>query len=445
MLHSHGQRDQRGDSPIGDAGPVDVLLQAMAAHDLPRMTAALAPAVRLSIPTLRIHVMGRGEVAAAIDAVTSAFSELDYTVRSRYLNVTRVTDEAVISGVHTRPLLGAAASYRQAKVPMRLIATHDGSVVTTIDIWPDVDAVRSICDELAHHLDSLAAKTGEMVSNLRATIPQPEARVVQGQEREYLDVEATLVTPATPPRSPSRTEGLKAPVPSRTRRRQGIIAGSVMLVAAAAIVGAVLNSILHGSGSANVTAAAAGTQVSPSAKGTTAPGANSTGNGSGASAGPSVTKGSAGGALGTGEGPASPSDGTSPSSQAASSPPPLIPNKKGQVDLSTDFLFEKNKATLTSAAHLQLAKLIDLVKTDKRVGTIYVDGYTDDTGKPAFNLALSKLRAKAVAAVLLKGLPPGSIVIPRGHGVSNAKGANLDEPTRKPNRRVMVTLPPIKR
>ena len=435
MLHSHGQRDQRGDSPIGDAGPVDLLLQALVAHDPQRMNAALAPAVRLSIPTLRIHVMGRGEAAAALDAVIGAFSEVDYTVRSRYLNVTRVTDEAVISGVHTRPLLGAAPSYRQARVPMRLIATHDGSVVTTIDLWPDVDAVRSICDELTQHLDSLAAKTGEMVSTLRASIPQPNARIVQGQERQEPDVEATLVSP--PPsavRSASRTEGLKAPVPSRTRRRQGIIAGSVMLVASAAIVGWVVNSVL---GSPDPGARA----VAPNVLSSLGPSPSVGASGAGLGSSPAGTMGA--GALADGQ--TSPS--AKPSTSARSAPSasarslPLIPNKRGEVDLPTDVLFTKNKATLTPLAHTRLAELIALVKKDNRRGRFYVDGYTDDTGTAAFNQRLSQQRADAVAGVLRSGLPQGTVVIARGHGVSDAMGANLDEETRRPNRRVMVTLP----
>jgi outer membrane protein OmpA-like peptidoglycan-associated protein len=437
VLHSHGQRDQRGDSPIGDAGPVDLLLQALVAHDPHGMNAALAPSVRLSIPTLRIHVMGRGEAAAALDAVIGAFSEVDYTVRSRYLNVTRVTDEAVISGIHTRPLLGAVPSYRQAKVPMRLIATHDGSVVTTIDLWPDVDAVRNICDELTQQLDSLAAKTGEMVSTLRASIPQPDARIVQGQEREEPDVDATLVSP--PPmatRSPSRTEGLKAPVPSRTRRRQGIIAGAVMLVASAAIVGWVLTSVLRTSGAGGTSA------LGPRVLSTTGPTPSIAASGAGLGSSPAGTNA---GALTNGQASPSATGPTpapaSPVAPAATQSKPLTPNKQGQVDLPTDLLFTKNKASLTPLAHKSLAGLIALVTKEHRRGKIYVDGYTDDTGTAAFNLRLSVARANAVADVLRSGLPRGTVVIARGHGVSDAKGANLDEETRRLNRRVMVTLP----
>ncbi len=440
MLHSHGQREPRGESPIGDAGPVDALLQGLVAHDLQRMNTALAPAVRLSVPTLRIHVMGRGEVAAAMDAVIKAFSEVDYTVHSRFLNVTRVTDEAVISGVHTRPLLGAAPSYRQARVPMRLIATHDGSVVTTIDLWPDVDAVRSICDELTHHLDSLAGKTGEMISTLRATIPQPGARVVQGQEREHLDVEATLVSP--PPaaaRSASRTEGLRAPVPSRTRRRQGIIAGAVMLAATAAILGWVVSNAVR--------SPAGSLLVYPNPTRTNAPSPPSAAGGPTASAAASALAAGVGvGTQGTGQASGSGAAASivgptpTPSPSASKSPAPVRIGADNKVDLPTDLLFKKNSATLTADAHSQLLDLINQVTKDHRRGSIKVVGFTDDTGSIPFNKNLSMARAQAVAAVLRQGLP-GVKVYPSGEGELNPAYPNTSKENQAKNRRVQVTLP----
>ena len=438
MLHSHGQREPRGESPIGDAGPVDALLQGLVAHDLQLMNNALAPAVRLSVPTLRIHVMGRGEVAAAMDAVIKAFSEVDYTVHSRFLNVTRVTDEAVISGVHTRPLLGAAPSYRPARVPMRLIATHDGSVVTTIDLWPDVDAVRSICDELTHHLDSLAGKTGEMISTLRATIPQPGARVVQGQEREQLDVEATLVSP--PPaaaRSASRTEGLRAPVPSRTRRRQGIIAGAVMLAASAAILGAVLNSVLNSSSAPQLGYVAGAVKTSTSSPSSAGSSTASAGAG-GQATGP---LGSAGAGTPKASGPSA-SAAPSPSPSASKSPASVRIGADNKVNLSTDLLFKKNSATLTADAHSQLLDLINQVTKDHRRGSIKVVGFTDDSGSTPFNKKLSVARAQAVAAVLRQGLP-GVKVYPSGEGELNPAFPNTSDENRAKNRRVQVSLPPM--
>jgi len=123
--HPYGQDERSGGviEPALDASasaPFDALLHAIQTHDRAALTAALSPHARLSVPPLRIHVEGAQDVATTIADVAYAFDYLRYTMRSRYLAPGQVTDEAELSGVHARDLLGAPPTGRASTVVMRV-------------------------------------------------------------------------------------------------------------------------------------------------------------------------------------------------------------------------------------------------------------------------------------------------------------------------------------
>jgi hypothetical protein len=235
---------------LSDAAPFDALLHAVQTHDRAALAAVLAPRARLSVRPLRIHVQGADEVAATIAEVAYAFDYLRYAMRSRYLAPGQVTDEAELSGVHARDLLGAPPTGRASTVVMRVIAGFQDGQVTDLAIWPDVAAVRGICDELARHIDqSQAGAAGEMITALRATIPAASSKVVHGLARQSpaQPVPAAPVPVVLPPaqRMPNRAKGLKVPRTRRARRRRAVVAGAAMLAVSAAIIGWVTHGALQ--------------------------------------------------------------------------------------------------------------------------------------------------------------------------------------------------------
>jgi outer membrane protein OmpA-like peptidoglycan-associated protein len=74
------------------------------------------------------------------------------------------------------------------------------------------------------------------------------------------------------------------------------------------------------------------------------------------------------------------------------------------------------------------------------VKTIYVDGYTDDTGRPQANLELSKQRAQAVTDYLVKQGVPAEIITTRYHGSRFPVARGQSAAARAENRRVTVRL-----
>jgi outer membrane protein OmpA-like peptidoglycan-associated protein len=75
-------------------------------------------------------------------------------------------------------------------------------------------------------------------------------------------------------------------------------------------------------------------------------------------------------------------------------------------------------------------------------GTIQINGYTDDLGSAAKNLALSQARALAVAQVLQAGLAGQSVTLaPQGFGQASPVAPNTTDANRARNRRVTIVLP----
>lgn len=104
--------------------------------------------------------------------------------------------------------------------------------------------------------------------------------------------------------------------------------------------------------------------------------------------------------------------------------------------LPSDVLFAVNSATLRPEASSLLAAIAaQIVAT---TGPVEVDGYTDSTGTAAYNLALSKRRAQAVARRLeADGVPAARITV-QGFGEADPVAPNTTPSNMALNRRVDV-------
>ncbi|MDO5696547.1 MAG: OmpA family protein [Dermatophilus congolensis] len=107
------------------------------------------------------------------------------------------------------------------------------------------------------------------------------------------------------------------------------------------------------------------------------------------------------------------------------------------VDLATDLLFEFGKADVRPAAN---AKLTQLLKPIPQRAKVSVHGHTDSIGTDADNLALSKARAEAVAAII-RTARPDLVLDVQGFGETKplaAEGGTDDTDVRAKNRRVEI-------
>ncbi len=101
--------------------------------------------------------------------------------------------------------------------------------------------------------------------------------------------------------------------------------------------------------------------------------------------------------------------------------------------------FDVNKSTLTEQAKLNLDKLIPVFK---EYGETNLDifGYTDSSGKPEYNLTLSKNRAASVKAYLVsKGLV-ASRLNTTGMGIADPIASNETVEGKSQNRRVEFAI-----
>jgi outer membrane protein OmpA-like peptidoglycan-associated protein len=111
-----------------------------------------------------------------------------------------------------------------------------------------------------------------------------------------------------------------------------------------------------------------------------------------------------------------------------------------KLQTSTTVPFKFDKYALTNEAKQNLDKLVDDVKADKRF-YIAIEGYTDKTGSPQYNEALSRRRADSVVQYLVgqKDIP-----IYRIHQIGLGQQKPVDEArsrdARAKNRRVEVRV-----
>jgi outer membrane protein OmpA-like peptidoglycan-associated protein len=119
-----------------------------------------------------------------------------------------------------------------------------------------------------------------------------------------------------------------------------------------------------------------------------------------------------------------------------------VRSRKPNVTLKSDLAFGFDSASLSTAAQHAIAQVAYQVRRAHLVGTIYVDGYTDNLGSAAYGKVLSQERADAVASYLRSHLGNADVtVVPVGHGEAHPIASNATTAGQEQNRRVTITLP----
>jgi outer membrane protein OmpA-like peptidoglycan-associated protein len=116
------------------------------------------------------------------------------------------------------------------------------------------------------------------------------------------------------------------------------------------------------------------------------------------------------------------------------------------IDLSSDVLFDFNKANILPKAQEALKQAADVIH-QKAKGTVRIEGHTDSVGSDRYNQELSERRAEAVKTWFVREEGLGNIAFAaQGFGATkpvapNRKPDGSDDPEgRQKNRRVEIVI-----
>jgi len=109
---------------------------------------------------------------------------------------------------------------------------------------------------------------------------------------------------------------------------------------------------------------------------------------------------------------------------------------KGSITLE-GVNFEYNSAALTVASHPPLDAIADGLKKHPRL-KVEIQGHTDSTGSPPYNLKLSQKRADSVRDYLVYGGVNADQLVTKGYGQTQPAASNKTAEGRAKNRRVVM-------
>jgi len=113
--------------------------------------------------------------------------------------------------------------------------------------------------------------------------------------------------------------------------------------------------------------------------------------------------------------------------------------ERGLVFTVGDVLFDVDRAELKPGAVLELGSLARFLR-EHPDQPLAIEGHADSTGGSAYNMELSRLRAEAVATVLIRNGVDPSRITTRGFGATMPVASNDTESGRQQNRRVEVVV-----
>ena len=377
-------------------GVMERLATAVNAHDVRAVTACFTPDAELEVLSTGLSWTGQDQIAQVVDYLMATCQGLAWRPRNRWLDADGATEEGVWAAtcVSQSAEAGLLPATVPVELPARVLVEHDGTSISRLRVSTDLTGLR-----LALGLPVSANAAALDTSQYRTRTRQSQLRVHQRPTE----------TPAGPP--PVAVAPDQAPGRTRPRRRPR----------------AVLPRWLTASLAAVTTAAVGGGVIYLAARG-----APPAGNGPGP-VGISTLATT----------PTRPSPTTSrPKPTSSPTATSGVTQRGRNLDLSTDVLFDQNRADLTPGAQAALNQVVKLLRQNHVTGRVEVIGYTDDDGSKAYNLDLSRRRAKAVVTALTNRKETGSLTFrSRGVGEDDPVGDNKTETGRAKNRRVTIVLP----
>jgi len=115
---------------------------------------------------------------------------------------------------------------------------------------------------------------------------------------------------------------------------------------------------------------------------------------------------------------------------------PLARVENGQIKITEQVKFAENSAVILKDSDTLLTAVVDILNAHPEVAWLRVEGYTDSKGNAGYNKTLSKQRAAAVKAWLVKHKVDAGRLDSEGFGADSPIDDNATEAGRKNNRRV---------
>lgn len=117
----------------------------------------------------------------------------------------------------------------------------------------------------------------------------------------------------------------------------------------------------------------------------------------------------------------------------------LEPLNKDRYEILNNIFFETGRFELEEKSKTELEKLVKLLKLNPTV-RLEISGHTDDVGKDAENLALSRKRAQAVGDYLVAAGVSAQRIKTEGYGKTRPFMPNTSDENRRRNRRIEVRI-----
>ena len=359
----------------------------------------------------------------AVERLLAGFGGITLTPNTRQVVGSQVVEECVISGSHTGSFAGAEPTQGKVHVNVKLTATAGpDSMLQSLRVDADT---RALFAQIADSGDIIGVG-GRLIAGARERhngvrvidAPRPTA----GHETPASDAGIPtsakksssrwpgLASGSNPSAGPAKGDGAPPNTKGSRRKRVAFTTVPVLLL---------IVFLTWRQGSSQPSLAADHPASSPTSTST-----------------PSATTTK----------PAPTPTATAPTSLPviATEAPRSVPHVQAgqQLVLRSDVLFALNSAALTPAAKTAVTTLATQILSSHVTGTIQINGYTDNLGSTAYDLALSQARALAVAQVLQAGLAGQQVTLaPQGFGQTSPVAPNTTDPNRARNRRVTIVLP----
>jgi outer membrane protein OmpA-like peptidoglycan-associated protein len=120
----------------------------------------------------------------------------------------------------------------------------------------------------------------------------------------------------------------------------------------------------------------------------------------------------------------------------------MVAIQQGRIAIKETVYFNTAKATIQPRSFKLLDQVAKVLKEHPELEKVWIEGHTDNQGKPAENLKLSQRRAEAVRDYLIKkGVEPQRLEA-RGYGQERPIADNKTAKGRATNRRVEFLTTP---
>lgn len=384
--------------PAPVTGPLDRVHQGVQDRDPVEADAPFAPAGVLVVPALPGCAWNDAESRrAAWSTLFHRVPDLTYTGVRRYLSPELHSEEGVLSG--TLSTQGRATE--AFTIQVRLLAHTGEEGISRLEVVGDVSALPASL--------GLSASSGALAVSSVFSLRQADGT---GPLRVLGSTERPVDEPVAEQKPPPDEAAEEPPAPARRRSRRTPLVLALLAAVLAGSVGAVALSGDERPSRPSEAATPLATQ------GATDPATNQ----------PSP------------EASVPPEAVPSIQPEAAAAAPQVQAGE--QLVLRSDLLFATNSAELGPEATSAIAALAQTIRNRGITGVVQVNGYTDDTGTDAYDLALSQARALAVARSLQAALAGVPVTLqPQGFGKADPVADNRTPEGQAQNRRVTVILP----